>query len=134
MKLTETGRQDRKRAAGSDRVMPIDRGRVGRRKAIPVASAHTKSRPIERNAMPIKDIAERSERAQGLTGSGPLFDNERAMISIDDLSKFMGVPRKTIYSWFYRGTMPQPYKIGQRVLFAREEIVAWLQSKRRGAE
>lgn len=56
------------------------------------------------------------------------------MISIDDLSKYMGVPRKTIYSWFYRDIMPQPIKVGQRVLFVREEIVAWLKSKRRGAK
>lgn len=78
-------------------------------------------------------VAERGEQAQPLTGSSPLFDKERATVTLQELSKFLGIPRKTIYSWVYRGVLPQPLKFPQKILFVREEIVAWLQTYRRGA-
>ena len=48
------------------------------------------------------------------------------LISVDDLSKILKVPKKTIYGWIYRKKII-PIKIGPRLLrFNRSYIDQWV--------
>ena len=52
------------------------------------------------------------------------------LLSLDDLAAFLGVPKRTLYSWRYRGEGPVGYRVGRHVRYRREDIEAWLQQCR----
>ena len=52
------------------------------------------------------------------------------LLSLDDLAAFLGVPKRTLYSWRYRGEGPVGYRVGRHVRFRREDVEAWLQQCR----
>ncbi len=52
------------------------------------------------------------------------------LLSLDDLAAFLGVPKRTLYSWRYRGEGPVGYRVGRHVRYRREDVEAWLQQCR----
>lgn len=53
-------------------------------------------------------------------------------ISLDQASVYLGVPRDTLYWWRKerRKDRPPDYKIGRRIMYDREELDEWLQSRK----
>lgn len=51
---------------------------------------------------------------------------------IEQLSDFLGVPVATIYGWRTRGEGPPGLRIGKYIRFRREDVEAWLVSRRDG--
>ena len=43
----------------------------------------------------------------------------------DQLAKFLGVNRKTVYEYAMRGLIPHQ-RLGRRIVFSRSQVVAWL--------
>ena len=56
----------------------------------------------------------------------PLYD-------LEWLSAYIGVPKKTIYSWRLHGQGPPAYKIGQHLRYRRSEVDQWLTEQREAA-
>jgi excisionase family DNA binding protein len=53
------------------------------------------------------------------------------MLSVKELSVWIGIKEKTIYSWLGSGRLPHR-KLGSRVLFCPKEIEVWLATLQRG--
>ena len=51
------------------------------------------------------------------------------MWTYDDVAKYVGVPKGTVYSWVRRRKIPF-YRLGPRLVrFCRSEIETWLQAR-----
>ncbi len=51
--------------------------------------------------------------------------NERECMKAGELAKFLGVNKKTIYTYAMRGLIPHQ-RLGRRIVFSRSQVVAWL--------
>jgi excisionase family DNA binding protein len=47
-----------------------------------------------------------------------------------ELSQYLNVKPKTIYSWVNKGEIPH-YRIGKTIRFRKDEIEKWLEEKRK---
>ena len=56
---------------------------------------------------------------------------ERECMNADELAKFLGVNRKTVYAYALRGVIPHR-RLGRRIVFSRTQVVAWLGDVKRG--
>lgn len=52
---------------------------------------------------------------------------EREGMTADEVARFLGLDRKTVYDYANRGVIPHR-KLGRRLLFSRSALVAWLGS------
>lgn len=50
----------------------------------------------------------------------------------DQLARFLGVNRKTVYEYATRGLIPHR-RLGRRIVFSRSQVVAWLGQCKAGA-
>jgi excisionase family DNA binding protein len=50
---------------------------------------------------------------------------ERECMNADELAKFLGVNRKTVYAYAMRGVIPHR-RLGRRIVFSRSQVVSWL--------
>ena len=53
-----------------------------------------------------------------------------SFLSINDLSKYLGIKPKTLYSWVAKGILPH-YRIGGLIRFKRKDIDRWVEACRR---
>ncbi|HTR54993.1 MAG TPA: helix-turn-helix domain-containing protein [Kofleriaceae bacterium] len=51
--------------------------------------------------------------------------DERECLKADELAKFLGVNKKTVYAYAQRGLIPHR-RLGRRIVFSRSQVVAWL--------
>lgn len=52
------------------------------------------------------------------------------LISIDELSTYLGVPVKTIYDWRLTGHGPCAIRVGRHLQYAISDVREWLASQR----
>jgi prophage regulatory protein len=52
--------------------------------------------------------------------------------SAEEITKKLGISRKTLDNWVKKGLFPSPIKIGRRIFWKESEIEAYLESTRRG--
>ncbi len=52
---------------------------------------------------------------------------EREGMTADEVARFLGLDRKTVYDYANRGVIPHR-KLGRRLLFSRSALVVWLGS------
>jgi excisionase family DNA binding protein len=71
--------------------------------------------------MPIKV----PEREHG----SPLNPAER-LLTPDELSEWLRVPKQTVYRWRTRGGGPSAYRVGRHVRYAVSDVEQWLQERR----
>jgi excisionase family DNA binding protein len=53
------------------------------------------------------------------------------LLSSEELAKFAGVPVNTVYAWQSRGNGPPAYRVGRHTRYRQDEVLAWLELKRR---
>ena len=53
-----------------------------------------------------------------------------SFLSINDLSKYLGIKPKTLYSWVAKGILPH-YRIGGLIRFKKKDIDQWVEACRR---
>lgn len=51
--------------------------------------------------------------------------SERLM-TLTELSEFLGVPVATLYQWRHRGEGPPGYRLGRHVRYRRSVVESWL--------
>ncbi|WP_370324568.1 helix-turn-helix domain-containing protein [Euzebya sp.] len=49
-----------------------------------------------------------------------------ALLSVEELAAYLGVPRQTIYDWRVTGRGPRAYRVGKRLRFATADVRAWM--------
>ena len=55
-----------------------------------------------------------------------LMNFTETLLTIEDLAEYLGVPKRTIYAWRYRGTGPVGIRLGGHVRYRRHEVERWL--------
>ncbi|MDR1186521.1 MAG: helix-turn-helix domain-containing protein [Bifidobacteriaceae bacterium] len=55
------------------------------------------------------------------------------LLSIAELSEYLGVPLSTIYDWRTRREGPVAHRFGKHLKFAASDVASWLAAKREGA-
>lgn len=52
------------------------------------------------------------------------------LLSVEDLSEYLGVPVTTIYDWRLDGKGPCGVRVGRHVRFAVSDVLAWVEAQR----
>ena len=60
----------------------------------------------------------------------PSSSHARALISTEQLARFLGVPVTTVYGWRHRGDGPPGYRVGRHTRYRPEVVLAWLEQRR----
>jgi len=55
-----------------------------------------------------------------------VMDRSRPLLTLDDLARYVGVPKRTVYSWRYRGIGPVGIKLGGHVRYRWDDVEKWL--------
>ena len=55
----------------------------------------------------------------------PSINLEPECLRADQLARFLGVNRKTVYEYAARNVIPHR-RLGRRIVFSRAQVVAWL--------
>jgi excisionase family DNA binding protein len=57
-----------------------------------------------------------------------------ALISTEQLARFLSVPVSTVYGWRHRGEGPPGYRVGRHTRYRPEEVLTWLEERRNAAK
>ena len=60
-----------------------------------------------------------------MIAAGTVEGNERECMRADELAKFLGINRKTVYVYANANAIPLQ-RLGRRIVFSRSQVVAWL--------
>ena len=73
-------------------------------------------------------------RGSGRTPTRHEYDEAgaRALIGVEELAEYLGVPVQTIYDWRLSGRAPRAYKFGKHLRFAASDIAEWLEERHEG--
>lgn len=52
------------------------------------------------------------------------------LLSVEDLSSYLGIPVSTIYDWRTRGCGPPAYRFGKHLKFAVSDVRLWVKQQR----
>jgi len=52
------------------------------------------------------------------------------LLTTEELAKYLGVPIGTIYRWRTMGTGPPAMRVGRHLRFRKDEVDAWLETRR----
>jgi excisionase family DNA binding protein len=52
------------------------------------------------------------------------------LLSVEELSDYLGVPIRTIYDWRQTGHGPRGIRIGRHLKFAVSDVMAWIDAQR----
>jgi excisionase family DNA binding protein len=54
----------------------------------------------------------------------------RQLLTPDQLSEWLQVPKQTVYKWRAHGDGPRGYRVGKHVRYDRAEVEQWLVAQR----
>jgi excisionase family DNA binding protein len=55
------------------------------------------------------------------------------LLTIDELSQYLGTPKKTLYDWRTRHVGPQGFKVGREIRYRQATVAAWLEQREQDA-
>ncbi len=67
-----------------------------------------------------------------MTDAATAIPVEPECMRADQLAKFLGVNRKTVYAYAMANAIPHR-RLGRRIVFSRSQVVAWLGGCRTGS-
>jgi excisionase family DNA binding protein len=82
--------------------------------------------------MPLASDDERTATVEGTRPSERLitsFDGSERLMTLLEISQFLGVPVATLYRWRYRGKGPTGYRIGRHVRYRRAAVEGWIETQ-----
>ncbi|GAA3811488.1 MULTISPECIES: AlpA family transcriptional regulator [Amycolatopsis] len=53
----------------------------------------------------------------------------RKLLSIEDLSDYLGIPKGTLYQWRSKGYGPDGIRMGKYVRYRQEDVDAWIEQQ-----
>lgn len=74
-----------------------------------------------------------SENTGPATPRQPPAGGLEPLLSIQDLSDYLGVPVATIYDWWVAGKGPRAVRVGRHVKFAAGDVRDWVSQQREPA-
>lgn len=80
-----------------------------------------------------RQVAERARESRDTSASGPAATTELSMVAaydplltIDEVSAWLGIPRGTLYQWRSRKQGPRAIKVGGALRYRRAEVETYL--------
>ena len=67
-----------------------------------------------------KDLTD--PRVQGPHGQDEASD----VITVDELSRRLDIPKGTLYNWRYRGIGPRGHRVGKHLRYRWSDVLAWI--------
>jgi excisionase family DNA binding protein len=61
-------------------------------------------------------------------GGGP---ERQRLLTVRELADFLRIPVNTVYKWSTEGGGPPAYKVGKYLRFRVEDVLAWLESRKK---
>ncbi|MDA2810373.1 helix-turn-helix domain-containing protein [Nocardiopsis sp. RSe5-2] len=52
-----------------------------------------------------------------------------ALWTIEQVSAFLGLPKKTLYQWRHKGYGPRSHRVGKHVRYFPEEVRSWVEAQ-----
>lgn len=56
------------------------------------------------------------------------------LLSVEELSEYLGVPVRTIYDWRQSGRGPRGIRMGRHLKFALSDVLAWIEAQRTASQ
>jgi excisionase family DNA binding protein len=56
-------------------------------------------------------------------------DSFERLLTVNEVSAWLRVPRSTLYGWRYAGTGPIGFCLGRGVRYRRSDVEAWLETR-----
>jgi excisionase family DNA binding protein len=50
-------------------------------------------------------------------------------LTVNEVAALARAPIATIYQWNHRGIGPRPRRVGRRLLYRRDEVLAWIEAQ-----
>jgi excisionase family DNA binding protein len=60
-------------------------------------------------------------------------DHQPELLTITEASEVLRTPVATLRYWRHLGTGPRSFRLGRRVLYRRDDVHAWIDSRREDA-
>ena len=96
-----------------------------------VAGDKAAAQPHGKTIKPQAGLAKRGSRGTfSMAKSVSNSDGMPELLTADEVAEFLRTSRKAIYSMVARGQLPEPCRIGRRLLFERLELLSWAEKKR----
>lgn len=51
------------------------------------------------------------------------------LMTVEELSDYLRVPKTTLYGWRYKGTGPPAIRVGRALRYRESDVERWLQSQ-----
>jgi excisionase family DNA binding protein len=51
------------------------------------------------------------------------------LLTVDELARYLGVPRRNVYFWRANREGPPAFKVGKRIYFRASDVAAWLDER-----
>lgn len=49
-------------------------------------------------------------------------------LNIDEVADLIRTPKATLYRWRHMGSGPPAHRVGRRLLYRRDEVIAWVEA------
>jgi excisionase family DNA binding protein len=59
-------------------------------------------------------------------------EDSEALMTVDDLSAMLRIPKSTVYAWSYRRVGPPGIRVGRHLRFRRGDVIEWLRGQEAG--
>lgn len=56
---------------------------------------------------------------------------ENRLVSVEELARYLKIPRKTLYEWNSDGSGPPYLRVGRHVRYVWSDVERWLEQRRR---
>lgn len=57
------------------------------------------------------------------------FDLSIRLLSTQEVARLLVVPVTTLYTWRYKGTGPNAYRVGKHLRYRLSDVMAWLEDQ-----
>lgn len=54
---------------------------------------------------------------------------DNRLLTTEEVSEFLSVPRSTLADWRYKGRGPRYFRVGNGVRYAKDDLLAWLDER-----
>lgn len=75
---------------------------------------------------PPRKMTPREASEHALLGGQELPEDKGLLLSVKQAAKLLNISDRTLWGYWKAGRVPQPIRIGQRVLWPYEELRAWV--------
>lgn len=57
------------------------------------------------------------------------MDSLERLLTVDDLSEYLGVPLTTVYAWRYHRQGPPGFRVGKHLRYRRADVEQWINDR-----